>query len=86
MGVWTVFALKNHRKWVPPPSMEEEKSFYLVFIDVTAEMEMRGCGTLLEMGLGQRAQRNLHFEVVWDSKVKLCQSRCVVRLFERCPT
>ena len=71
-GVWAVFALKNHRKWVPPPSMEEEKCFYLVCMGVTAEVETRGHGTWLELGLGLRAQKDLHLGVVWDSKIKLC--------------
>ena len=85
-GVWAVFALKTHRKWVPLLSMEEEKCFYLVCMGVTAEVEMRGHGTWPEMDLGQRAQKDLHLGVIWDSKIKLCQSWCIVRLSERRPT
>ena len=76
-GVWAVFALKTHRKWVPPLSMEEEKCFYLVCMGVTAEVETRGRGTWPEMGSGWRAQRYLHLGVDWNPKIKLCQSQCV---------
>ena len=28
-GVWAVFTLKNHKKCVPPPSMEKKRCFYM---------------------------------------------------------
>ena len=70
-GVWAVFVLRKHRKWVAPPSMEEEKCFYLVCMGVIVEVETRGCGTWLEMGLGQRAQVDLHLGIIWNSKNKM---------------